>query len=1344
MNTQGSFDGYLASVTRGAIGSPDPVAELTTYYAVNARGEVTRLTDPENNHYVTEYNPLGQVVRRVEPSVSTHGGPDVNYETHYVYDGAGRRVMVRRLNIDVDGSPLPNTYVDHSYTYDAIGNRLTRRVETDSTSGNDLTTEYAYDGNSQLIAAQKPRGNRVFYTYDERRLPLRHFYGIDPGVSILDGYPADHEYSLTGPLYVGSSQCNYDGPGNPVGVVDALGNITHFVYDGFNRCTAVSDPNGNGITYEYDDASNRLTARWGMVSSTGVLGAHMATQYYRYDDLNRLYQKVYDIDPPSDESLLVDPHVDPGASVRYSYDGMGRLVDVTDPEGRTTTYEYDSADRRVRRTDPVGNVQEYTYDDNSNRIRKVDTDQPGASQYHTTYEYDSLNRLRAVHQRGLNGTSVDHVYRYDYDSRHNRRLVGDPGGNFIGYSYDDLNRLVRRQCYNGDPLGTRADETERHEYTYDVNSRVISYRTYTDVSLYPLTEQNTRYTYDSLDRLSRVAYPDSDDDVITGDDGLDMIYDRIEYEYDGNSNLTYIRDQREVEHLRFYDAGNRLDEELFVLPLMVSGVDQCDYEYDPLNRLIGASNNYADVFMQYDSLSRVTLEQQSIRLDGNGFVAGWQYPVEVRNDYDRVSNRITCSVDDGSPVPSLHTMYVYDDLNRIGTVQAEYYGVPLHPVADYNYVGAWRLDSAMLGNGATLSCSYDDKRRVADRVWEDPVGSLLVGSSYGYDDVDNVVFERILHDQLLYDNMAYNDRYEVVAAEYRAPTDTIAAPHAVFDYDDVHNRVTSQYQDPFASAPPTADVYTTNQANEYEIIDRDSVPRLQAYDPAGNAGLHVLWPVGTPGDTDCTMTWDARNRMHGFSAPATVLPDRQYRYDPLGRRVATITGSPPVPDRRFIYDGWTVVEERLFDPGATLSNAPSKSERVYVEGDNLDHHILCAIDGDGDGLLAGPTKNVPVPGADQEYYLLTNDKNSTMAILDADFGERVLEYYRYTVTGEPTVLPINVINPLDPFETEMTPLDLSDNAPMAGRSSEAFGNPYLYTGRRWDDATGLYHYRNRQYDPRSGAFLSRDPAGYNHFANLYCYVGNRYATFTDPLGLGPEDDDNEPIDLTEVDEAPPETPGLVPYVASNTPFQKICGDESGPVIVSDDPDGEEEGEPEVIVEDGPDPSDEKAKPKEEKKEPDKEKKKEKEKEKATGPKKFIEFPPVKGEAADDPGGGWIDMPGWHQSLHGPREVLPPPEPEADEDDEGGFGGWIRRWKRRFLPPKPAPRPPPKPAGGISEGIDEEILKWVRENFVFSGYHPIAGPGFYIYPRNQDPSPTDRPTKSGGASGSSGSGGQRGR
>ncbi|MGH8572911.1 MAG: RHS repeat-associated core domain-containing protein, partial [Gammaproteobacteria bacterium] len=296
--------------------------------------------------------------------------------------------------------------------------------------------------------------------------------------------------------------------------------------------------------------------------------------------------------------------------------------------------------------------------------------------------------------------------------------------------------------------------------------------------------------------------------------------------------------------------------------------------------------------------------------------------------------------------------------------------------------------------------------------------------------------------------------------------------------------------DPFAAQANTLDSYTANRANEYTQVRRDGRSVRQAHDRAGNMTRLLVRPVTDhPRQPDvlAAARWDAFHLLFDIDTGAT--PQQQYRYDAFRRRIVALEldgRAIQAGSRRYIYDGWNDIEERLFDDGATLATAPSTLERIYVNGREVDEPLLTAIDRNGDGRLGGPIrKNVPDVGADQEYYFLNNRLGSIMALLDADRADRVLKYCRYTVYGEATEQPVAA-------------------RPRPRQDESAFGNVHLFAGRRFDHPTGLYYNRSRYYEPRSGRFIGRNPKRYVDGMNLYGYVSNNPTNRRDPLGLDEE------------------------------------------------------------------------------------------------------------------------------------------------------------------------------------------------------------------------------------------------
>jgi len=61
-------------------------------------------------------------------------------------------------------------------------------------------------------------------------------------------------------------------------------------------------------------------------------------------------------------------------------------------------------------------------------------------------------------------------------------------------------------------------------------------------------------------------------------------------------------------------------------------------------------------------------------------------------------------------------------------------------------------------------------------------------------------------------------------------------------------------------------------------------------------------------------------------------------------------------------------------------------------------------------------------------------------------------------------------------------------------------NSFAYTGRELD-ATGIYFYRARYYNPQLHRFISEDPGGLFGGINFYRYADDNPVSYSDPFGL---------------------------------------------------------------------------------------------------------------------------------------------------------------------------------------------------------------------------------------------------
>jgi RHS repeat-associated protein len=81
----------------------------------------------------------------------------------------------------------------------------------------------------------------------------------------------------------------------------------------------------------------------------------------------------------------------------------------------------------------------------------------------------------------------------------------------------------------------------------------------------------------------------------------------------------------------------------------------------------------------------------------------------------------------------------------------------------------------------------------------------------------------------------------------------------------------------------------------------------------------------------------------------------------------------------------------------------------------------------------------------------------------------------------------------------------SDSFGKLTASTGTLTNPFQFTGREFDQETGIHYYRMRYYDSSSGRFISEDPAAFDlRWPDLYLYVNNSPTGLVDPSGLSPQ------------------------------------------------------------------------------------------------------------------------------------------------------------------------------------------------------------------------------------------------
>jgi RHS repeat-associated protein len=580
--------GRVRTVTRAGV-----LLERNEY---DGNGNKILAVDGEGRQTKFEYDKANRLLARIDG----FGSPEAAV-TSFHYDPNGN------VDKERDGrAALLNAAFSTAKTYDEL-NRLTT-----VTDGELHVTTYAYDEEGNRIGVTEPMGQVTSFVYDELGKLTKV---TQPAVN---GVQPETRYT-------------YDGNRNRTKQTDANSHDVTMTYDALDRLeTMTQDPDGLGLvtTHHYDENGNEDVL-------TDPKGQKVTSSF---DALNRLHSKAY-----------VFAAGDPTRPWRhttgmvYTYDPNNNLTQVdedvasgTDPPAtRTTTRSYDAFDRLESETAPLpdgaGNrTVSNTYYRNGTRgtvSASLPTGVPGSGT--TTYTYDGRNRLQTV------TTSDGKLTKYTYYPDSLLDTVAYPNGAVAKHTYDKADRLVTL-------ANTKASTVlSSYAYGYDANGNRL---TQTEVNG-GLTEA-TSYTYDPLNRLATITYPDK----------------KLEYGYDaaGNREREVTKDLAGAitdSKTGHFDHVNRLTELTDDLDATKTIAFGYDADGNQISKTVGGTTT---TFI-YD----IRDEQVEARTTG-GAVAQFQY------DFDRRMIR----GDEGEGIRG----YVYDQTSRLLE-----YGPTGIPFARYDY-----------------------------------------------------------------------------------------------------------------------------------------------------------------------------------------------------------------------------------------------------------------------------------------------------------------------------------------------------------------------------------------------------------------------------------------------------------------------------------------------------------------------------------------------------------------------------------------------------------------------------------------------------------------------------------
>lgn len=420
--------------------------------------------------------------------------------------------------------------------------------------------------------------------------------------------------------------------------------IAFIILFSFNSISAISNTSVTKTEYSGDS-----TNRW--VDITNENGIVTRSIFDRFGNL----VEIIEAKGTGDE-----------VSATYTYDILGNLKTIRDPENHITTNYYNSLNQLIREEHPDTGITRLEYDLNGNLIKT--TDDLGRV---IKRDYDELDRIKYIDYDDDESLEVQYLYDNECGNEETINSVGrvckilDLSGT-IEFVYDNRGRIILEDK-------TIDETTYTTKYEYDDAGNIIS-------MIYP-SGKKVIYNYNILQQLESVQLDADNDGEV--DETIISDYD---YNPTGTTNqvnfgdsITTTYDYTIRDWLKSINSG--------------SSIFQRSYSYDPIGNIMYMYNdpNLANQISEfsYDRLNRL--------VSTNSDIFGAK-----TYTYDKVGNRISLAE------PS-STTYTYDYQQQPSSSQS----IKLKQISttsgttnlEYDTVGNLKSDNNYLYN-------YDHENRL--------------------------------------------------------------------------------------------------------------------------------------------------------------------------------------------------------------------------------------------------------------------------------------------------------------------------------------------------------------------------------------------------------------------------------------------------------------------------------------------------------------------------------------------------------------------------------------------------------------------------------------------------------